>query len=162
MAGDGLESSAPEPLKRIVGIGASAGGLEALQALAANLLPGSQASYVVAQHLAPEHRSLIVHLLGRISPLPVITAVEGALLQADVIAIAPPHHDVTVEGDRLRVREPIARFGPSPHIDLLFDSIAATWGEKGAAVVLSGTGSDGARGLRAVRAAGGLTLVQTP
>jgi len=162
MAGDGLESSAPEPLKRIVGIGASAGGLEALRALAANLLPGSQASYVVAQHLAPEHRSLIVDLLGRISPLPVITAVEGALLQADVIAIAPPHHDVTVEGDRLRVREPIARFGPSPHIDLLFDSIAATWGEKGAAVVLSGTGSDGARGLRAVRAAGGLTLVQTP
>ncbi len=149
-------------VEHVVGIGASAGGLEALQELAGHLVEGCRVSYVVAQHLAPEHRSLIVDLLTRATSLAVVTAVDGATLLPDVIAIAPPSHDVTVEGARLKLSDPLPRFGPSPCIDLLFDSIAEHWGERGAAVVLSGTGSDGARGVRAVRAAGGLTIAQTP
>jgi two-component system CheB/CheR fusion protein len=146
----------------VVGIGASAGGLEALQELAGSLVAGAGLAYVVAQHLAPEHRSLIVELVAHATTLPVVTAVDGAPLQADVIAIAPPNHDLTVDGERLRLSDPVPRFGPSPCIDLLFDSIADHWGERGVAVVLSGTGADGARGVRALRVAGGLTLAQTP
>ncbi|MFO7628054.1 MAG: chemotaxis protein CheB, partial [Prochlorococcaceae cyanobacterium] len=149
-------------IKHVVGIGASAGGLEALQELAAHLVASGGTTYVVAQHLAPEHRSLIVDLLARSTGLTVVTAVDGAPLQPDVIAIAPPNHDVAVAGERLRLSDPLPRFGPSPCIDLLFESIAEHWGERGVAVVLSGTGSDGARGVQAVRAAGGLTLAQAP
>ncbi len=145
-----------------MGIGASAGGLDALQDLASHLVPGGGFSYVVAQHLAPEHRSLLVDLLAHATGLTVVTARDGAPLLADVIAIAPPNHDVAVEGGRLRLRDPLPRFGPSPCIDLLFESIAEHWGERGVAVVLSGTGADGARGVQAVRLAGGLTLAQSP
>ncbi len=164
-AGDGAaEQAACErtDIDLVVGIGASAGGLEALQDLVGSLLAGGRVAYVVAQHLSPEHRSLIVELVGHATSLQVITAVDGAVLQPDVIAIAPPNHDVTVEADRLRLSDPVPRFGPSPCIDLLFESIADHWGDKGVAVVLSGTGADGARGVRAIRAAGGLTIAQAP
>jgi two-component system CheB/CheR fusion protein len=157
-------SGAPEPavLRHVVAIGASAGGLEALQAFVGGLEAGGTTAYVVAQHLAPEHRSLIVDLLARATRLPVIAASDGRRLTPDVICVGPPRHDLLLEKDVLRIREPEARFGPSPCIDLLFDSLADHWKEHGVAVVLSGTGSDGARGLRAVRAAGGLTIAQTP
>lgn len=161
--GDGADpASAPGRLDHLVVIGASAGGLEALQELTANLLPGGRVAYVVAQHLAPEHRSLIVDLLSHGTPLQVVTAVDGAPLQPDVIAVAPPNHDIAVEAGRLRLTDPLPRFGPSPCIDLLFESIADQWRERGVAVVLSGTGADGAQGVRAIRAAGGLTMAQSP
>ncbi|MGB5135779.1 MAG: chemotaxis protein CheB [Prochlorococcaceae cyanobacterium] len=167
--GSSLPADAPGPaigqpgaIEHVVGIGASAGGLEALQDLASHLVAGGGVSYVVAQHLAPEHRSLIVDLLAHATGLTVVTARDGAPLLPNVIAIAPPNHDVAVEGDRLKLSDPLPRFGPSPCIDLLFESIAEHWGERGVAVVLSGTGADGARGVRAVRVAGGLTLAQSP
>jgi two-component system, chemotaxis family, CheB/CheR fusion protein len=136
----------PRAIEHVVGIGASAGGLEALQNLASHLVAGGGVSYVVAQHLAPEHRSLIVDLVAHATELTVVTARDGAPLLPNVIAIAPPNHDVAVEGDRLKLSDPLPRFGPSPSIDLLFESIAEHWGERGVAVVLSGTGSDGAQG----------------
>ncbi|MCS5700035.1 hypothetical protein NZK32_13400 [Cyanobium sp. FGCU-52] len=152
----------PPGLRTVVAIGASAGGLEALQAFVGGLEPGGRTAYVVAQHLSPEHRSLIVDLLAPSTRLPVVAPVDGEQLQPDRIHVAPPRHDLTLEQDRLRLREAEPRFGPSPSIDLLFESLADAWGEHGVAVVLSGTGSDGARGLRAVRAAGGLTVAQAP
>jgi two-component system CheB/CheR fusion protein len=146
----------------VVGIGASAGGLEALQQLVGQLTPTGAVSYVVAQHLSPDHPSLIVDLLACATTLPVVVAAEGDSLAAGVIVVGPPNRDLRVEGDRLRLLDPEPRFAPSPCIDLLFESIAEHWGENGVAVVLSGTGSDGARGLLSVRACGGLTLVQAP
>ena len=77
-------------------------------------------------------------------------------------SVAPPNHDVTVVGDRLRLVEPAERLGPSPSIDLLFESLAEHGATRAMAVVLSGTGSDGARGLRRCAGAGGLTMVQSP
>ncbi|WP_259720742.1 chemotaxis protein CheB, partial [Synechococcus sp. CS-1328] len=145
----------------MVGLGASAGGLEALQELVTYLLVGGGVSYVVAQHLAPDHRSLLVDLVAHTTTLKVVAAEDGMPLQAGTIAICPPNHDVAVEKNRLVVTAPLPRFGPSPSVDVLFESLAEHWGERAVGVVLSGTGSDGARGLRAVRAAGGLTLVQT-
>lgn len=156
------QSSAGEGLRHVVGIGASAGGLEALQQLVGQLTPTGAVSYVVAQHLSPDHPSLIVDLLAHATTLPVVAAAEGDLLAPGVIVVGPPNRDLRVEGDRLRLLDPEPRFTPSPCIDQLFESIAEHWGENGVAVVLSGTGSDGARGLLSVRACGGLTLVQTP
>jgi len=155
-------STSKPPLRQVVGIGASAGGLEALRDLVGGLRGGAGAAYLVAQHQAPAQHSRLVQLLATCTELPVRAGVEGAQLEPDTITVAPPDHDLEVEGDQLRLPPPAPRFGPSPGIDRLFESIAGQWGERGAAVVLSGTGSDGACGLRAVRAAGGLTLVQTP
>jgi len=146
----------------VVGIGASAGGLEALKVLLGQLKLQGLMAYVVAQHLAPDHPSLIVELLQRVTRLQVVTAVDGDLLRPGVVAVAPSNRDVAVRGDRLVVSDPPPRFGPSPSIDRLFESIAREWRQQGVAVVLSGTGSDGARGLAQVRAAGGLTFAQLP
>ncbi len=146
----------------LIGIGASAGGLEALQLLLGSLTAGGTVAYVVAQHLAPDHGSLMVDLLSRVTALQVLKAVDGAVLLPGTITVCPPNHDIRVQGDRVTLVEPEPRFGPSPSIDRLFESIAEHWGERAAAVVLSGTGSDGARGLRSIRAAGGLTIAQTP
>ncbi len=148
-------------LSRVVGIGASAGGLEALQEFLSPLKPDATA-FVIAQHLAPDHPSLIVELLSRDTKLTVLEAVDGARLAPGVVAIGSPNHDLTVVGDRLRLVKPAERLGPSPNVDLLFESLAQEWGDKAVAVVLSGTGSDGANGLRSVRNAGGLTMVQSP
>ncbi len=148
-------------LVHLVGIGSSAGGLEALQSFVGALKPGGKVAYVVAQHLAPDHPSLIVELLARSSSLEVREAVDGDLLQPDTITVAPPSHDFLVQENRVQLITPEPRYCPSPCVDVLFESIARHWGERGVAVVLSGTGSDGAQGIRAVRAAGGLTIAQS-
>ncbi|MEA5422746.1 chemotaxis protein CheB [Synechococcus sp. CCY9202] len=149
-------------ITRVVGIGTSAGGLAALTDLVSQLTAGGRQAYVVAQHLDPDHHSHLLELLARTSRLPVVLARDGAPLQPDVIAIVPPNHDVTVVANRLSLQAPAPRYGPAPSIDLLLASIAREWGANGVAVVLSGTGSDGAFGLRSVKEAGGLTLAQSP
>jgi two-component system CheB/CheR fusion protein len=149
-------------LERVVAIGASAGGLKALQELLAQLKPATNVVFMVAQHLAPDHASQLVTLLARATQLKVEAAVDGLALQPGQIFVIPPNHDATIESGRIRLVAPATRFGPSPSIDLLFDSLAADRGAQAVAIVLSGTGSDGALGLRAVGASGGLTLVQSP
>jgi two-component system CheB/CheR fusion protein len=149
-------------MEHVVAIGASAGGLEALQALLGRLQEGGNVACLVAQHLAPDHPSQLVDLLRRVTPLRVEQAVDGAGLEPGLILVLPPNCDAELDGDRLRLNEPRGSFGPSPSIDHLFDSLARHWGERAVAVVLSGTGSDGARGLRSVGASGGLALVQSP
>jgi two-component system CheB/CheR fusion protein len=149
-------------LKRVVAIGASAGGLKALQELLGQLKPGSEAAFVVAQHLSPDHASQLGSLLGRVTKLKVEEACDGHPLSPGRILVVPPNCDATIESGCLKLASPPPRFGPSPCIDQLFDSLASAYGEQAVAVVLSGTGSDGAFGLRAVRAGGGLTLVQSP
>jgi two-component system CheB/CheR fusion protein len=157
----------------VVGIGSSAGGLEALQELLSHLTgaagepgtgePGTTGvAYVVAQHLAPKQPSGLTGLLARTTPLKVVTAVDGAQLEADHVFVCPPTWDISLEGDRLRLAEPQQRFGPSPSIDLLFESIAEHWQNCGVAIALSGTGSDGARGIRALRAAGASAWCRIP
>lgn len=149
-------------LARVVAIGASAGGLKALQELLGQLRPGIDVAFVVAQHLAPDHASQLVPLLARATQLRLEAASDGHALEPGQILVIPPNFDATIEAGCIKLAAPAPRFGPSPCIDLLFDSLANDCGEQAVAVVLSGTGSDGACGMRAIGANGGLTLVQSP
>ena len=146
----------------VVGIGSSAGGLEALEGLVGMLEPEGHAAFVIAQHLAPEHPSLLTELLTRGSRLRVATASDGLDLETDLIAIAPPGQDIRVEGAHLRLSPSSTGVGSHPSIDLLLESIADEWGDHGVGVILSGTGSDGAYGMRRIKASDGLTIVQAP
>jgi two-component system, chemotaxis family, CheB/CheR fusion protein len=148
--------------KYVVGIGASAGGLEAIQSLIGNL-PSSinGVALVIAQHLSPDYKSMLVELLGRKTELPVEHIENGNKVCANKIYIAPPSDDVTVKDRAFYLKKP-ASVGAHPSIDVLFSSIAKEYGTKAGAVVLSGTGKDGSRGILAIHNAGGISAVQKP
>ena len=151
-----------EPVQRVVGIGSSAGGLEALTEVLRSLPTGLPVAYVIAQHMSPTHDSPLAEMLGRETDLSVRVAHDGATLEPGLIMVVPPSSDVSVDGMTITLLEPGDGPGPKPSVDLLLRSIARTWGDKAVGVVLSGTGHDGSEGLRAIRAAGGLTIAQRP
>ena len=145
----------------IVGIGASAGGLEALRALFGALTaPPANMAFVVVQHLAPLHRSRLVELIGSATRLPVSEVEDGTAPEVGSIYITPPNVNVLFEEGRLRLRR--SNVAPKPSIDLFLRSLASDQGERAIGVILSGTASDGALGIRAIKNAGGLTMVQAP
>jgi two-component system CheB/CheR fusion protein len=145
----------------VVAVGASAGGLEALQQFFADLPALSGAAFVVIQHLAPDHKSLMAELLTRHTALKVITAVEGMALEADVVCLMPPGVSMSMEGRTLHLA-PRPSQGLALPIDQFFQSMATHLAERSIGVVLSGSGSDGSLGAAALRAAGGFVLVQSP
>ena len=145
---------------RIVGIGASAGGLGALTLFVSALPNDCNACYVVAQHLAPHAKSMMVELISRHATIPVKVAVDGGELKANHLFIAPPNHDVEIDGSKIILTKAGDETRPKPSVDRLFTSIARVSGERAVGVVLSGTGSDGAEGTRAIKSAGGLTIAQ--
>src|SRR5688572_3489480 len=144
----------------VVGIGASAGGLEALRALFGSLksTPRNMA-FVVVQHLAPLHRSRLVELIASTTKLPVEEVQDGMAPATGVIYITPPNANLISQGGRLRLRG--TELGPKPSVDTFFRSLASDIGPRAIGIVLSGTGSDGALGIQAIRAAGGITLAQS-
>ncbi|QXT38578.1 chemotaxis protein CheB [Gymnodinialimonas ceratoperidinii] len=144
-----------------VGIGASAGGLEAVSTLVQNLSPDVNAVYILAQHMSPTHKSLLTALISRETPLPVVEITDGTEPQANTIFITPPNTDVVIKDGLLRLVEPAGHpASPKPSADRLFTSLAHHAGEHCVGVVLSGTGSDGSYGVQAVREAGGITIAQ--
>lgn len=145
-----------------VGIGSSAGGLEALRTFVAHLPVQSNMCYIVAQHMSPEHRSMMVELLVRETTLKVVEARNNVTPLADTVYVAPPSSDITIRGGKLRLSKPKATIGPKPSVDLLFISLAEDRGEKAIGIVFSGTGSDGAHGIKAIRAVGGISIAQEP
>ncbi len=148
--------------KAVVGVGASAGGLDALRRFLSGLASDLDAAIVIAQHLSPVHASALVELLAKGSPLPVVAALHGIQLARGVVYVTPPDHDVRYADRRLELSPPQATIGPKPSIDRLFASLAEAQGTRSIAVVLSGTGTDGTAGLLEVRRVGGLTLAQDP
>ncbi|WP_143130985.1 chemotaxis protein CheB [Roseospirillum parvum] len=146
----------------VVGIGASAGGLEALSRFLSALGPDLPVCCIVAQHLSPTHHSHLVNLLQRETDLPVLEASDHRVLEAGRVFVCPANRDISVVGNTIRLVEPARSLGPKPSVNALLASIARTFGRRAIAVILSGTGSDGAHGVRAVRAAGGLVLAQSP
>jgi len=146
----------------IVGVGASAGGLEAMLTLFAHTRPTGRIAYVVAQHMAKDgHDALVTRLIGRESALPVVLAEEGARLRADTVYVIPSGSDGEVQGEVLRLRAPQVGHVSTPSVNVLFVSIAASGG-KAIGIVLSGTGADGVVGCRAIKAGGGMTFAQDP
>jgi two-component system CheB/CheR fusion protein len=144
----------------VVGIGASAGGLEALRLLFPKLSLEANMTYVIAQHLDPTHRSMLVQLLARNTSMNVVEVKDGQEPKANTIYITPPDKDVTILHGVLHLSKPSTSIGPKPSIDYFFTSLAEDKAEKAVGIILSGTGSDGSHGIRAIKAGGGITIVQ--
>ncbi len=147
----------------IIAVGASAGGLEALQDFLSHL-PAEirNTSIIIAQHLSPTHKSMLVQLLSRETKLNVIEASQGSSLLADTVYITPPDSEIVLENNRIELRKPSFLAGPKPSVDILFESLSNNLDFNIIAVILSGTGSDGASGVKAVHESGGLVIVQEP
>src|ERR1051326_130136 len=144
----------------LVGIGASAGGLEALSELIPHL-PREHMAFFVVQHLSPDHESLLPQLLQRGSSLDVVAAADGMVVETGRIYVNPPNADLAILQNKIRLITP-ASPGPRLPIDFMLRSLAEDRGPNAIGIVLSGTGTDGTFGLRAIKAAGGITMVQDP
>jgi two-component system CheB/CheR fusion protein len=147
----------------IVGVGASAGGLAAYDAFFRGMPAGAdpEMAFVLLQHLAPDHDSMLVELVQRATRLKVLLAVNGLLVQPGCVYVIPPGFDLIVRQGRLQLVPPPAPRSPRLPIDVFFKSLAEEQGERAIGVVLSGTGRDGTLGLRAIKSRGGKALVQT-
>jgi two-component system, chemotaxis family, CheB/CheR fusion protein len=145
----------------IAGIGASAGGLKALQQFVQAITADSGMAYVIILHLDPERVSRMGELLQDRTALPVVQVDEATTVQADHIYIIPPGHDLTMRGARLELRGRGARADHAP-VDLFFRTLAEARGADAIGVILSGTGADGTAGIRYIREAGGVTVAQSP
>lgn len=151
---------APPPPRLIVGIGASAGGLEAFTTFFANMPADSGMAFVLVQHLDPHHKSMLVDLLGRHTEMKVIEATDSLRVAANRIFIIPPNATLTITDGALRVSKPAPPREHRRPIDTFFASLAEDQREHAVCIVLSGTGSDGTQGLRKVKEHGGLSLAQ--
>jgi two-component system CheB/CheR fusion protein len=157
---DNAERSSHEDIP-VVGIGASAGGVTALSALLPLLKAGHGIAYVIVQHLDPHHESKLSVLLGRAGTLPVLEAADGMPVEPDHVYVIPPNVTLTIVDGHLALGPAqIQLSGQRMPIDLFFRSLAGVKGESAACVILTGTGSDGTIGLRAIKEHGGLTVAQ--
>ncbi|AVM72932.1 chemotaxis protein CheB [Magnetospirillum gryphiswaldense] len=148
-------------LEFVIAIGASAGGLEALERLFNGLTGSLNCAFVVIQHLSPDHKSMMVSLLSRHTDMAVHTVEEGMPLEPGNVYLIPPAKIMTLDNGRLRLLPKDQKTLSLP-IDMFFTSLAQQMGARAVAVVLSGTGSDGSRGILAINEAGGLVFVQEP
>ncbi|MCM8637403.1 EAL domain-containing protein [Accumulibacter sp.] len=146
----------------IIGIGASAGGLEALSLLLPGLPKNLGLSYVVVQHLSPTYRSMMSQLLGRETTMPVRDIEDGMSPEPNTVYITPPNRNLTLLSGHFRLVEPARESMPKPSVNRFFASLAEEIGESTIGIILSGTGSDGAAGIHAIKAAGGFTFAQDP
>jgi len=146
----------------IVGIGASAGGLPALEQFLSHVPPSSGLAYVVVQHLDPTVKAVLTELLQRATRLPVREAVTQMLVEPDCVYVIAPNTELSVVGGWLRLSVPSEPRGMRLPINVLFSSLARFCGASAVGVVLSGMGSDGTPGLLAIKAVGGLCVVQDP
>jgi two-component system CheB/CheR fusion protein len=159
--GMGLETP-PLMRKYVVCVGASAGGLEALSGLFSSLPTDLGAAYVVVQHLSPTYRSMLVQLIGRETAMEVKEVEQHESPRPDTVYITPPNRNLLYRDGRFELVEPGPNVRPKPSVNSFFYSIAAERGEDVIGVILSGTGSDGAGGVRAIKAGGGLVFAQDP
>jgi two-component system, chemotaxis family, CheB/CheR fusion protein len=156
-----LDRAAPSGFP-IIGIGASAGGLEALEALLRNVPPQSRAAYVIVPHLDPLHRGMMPELLQRVTNLTVIEAQDGMRVEQDMVYVIPPGKDMSLLHGTLHLLPQVSSRTRVLPIDFFFRSLAHDQGSRAIGVILSGMGSDGTLGLRAIKEAAGATFVQSP
>ncbi len=146
----------------VVGIGASAGGLEAFEQFFSHMPPDSGMAFVLVPHLSPEHKSMMGDLLKRYTAMEIREVSEGVEVRPNHVYIIPPNKDLALANNLLLLQEPIEQRGVRHPIDFFFRSMAQDQGDRSICVILSGTGTEGTIGLRAVKGEGGLVLAQDP
>jgi two-component system, chemotaxis family, CheB/CheR fusion protein len=144
---------------RVLGIGASAGGLEALQIFFKNLPPDTNAAYVVVQHLSPDYKSMMDELLARYTNMPIQVIKDGIKVEANTIYLIPPRQNLEIFNDHLFLTN-LPGKGLNLPIDIFFRSLAEEKGKDAIGIILSGTGSDGTMGTRAIKELDGMVMVQ--
>ncbi len=147
---------------QIVGIGASAGGLEALELFFENTPKNSGMAYVVIQHLAPDYVGMLPELLQRVTPMTVQQATQNLQIMRNQVYVIPPNKSMTVVGGILHLLKPTEPRGLRLPIDTFFESLAIDKKEMSIGIVLSGMGADGSIGLKAIKESNGIVLVQDP
>ncbi len=157
-----LSGSEPEARFPIVGIGASAGGLEAFSQFFSNMPADSGIAFVLVQHLSASYKSMLDELVQRYTEMTVHQVEDGMKVEPNQVYIIPPDRDLALLHETLYLIEPVATDGLRHSIDFFFRSLAQDRGEESVGIVLSGTGSDGTLGLREIMGAGGFVMVQDP
>lgn len=146
----------------VVAVGASAGGLKSLFKLLGPLPATFPISILVVLHLSPEHPSHLAEILERKVALKVRQASDGELMLPGTVYVAAPNRHLVAEPSRVRLLETPSVHYSRPSIDLLFGSVAASFAARSVGIILSGSGHDGASGLRAIKMAGGATMAEDP
>lgn len=146
----------------IVGVGSSAGGIEALISLVSNLPGDVNASLVIAQHLSPSHKSQMSDILARETSFTVKDITNDEKVERNIIYVGPPGYHIVYRNGLLKLESSPENVTPKPSANILFESLADELGDHSIGIVLSGTGSDGSRGLRNIKSAGGFAIVQSP
>jgi two-component system CheB/CheR fusion protein len=157
-----MAPSGSQHATQIVGIGASAGGLEAFEQFFKQVKPDSGLAYVLIQHLDPSQPSMLVDILQRCTSLPVVEAKDQMAVEPDHVYVIPPNRGMQVFHGLLQLSSPVEARGLRMPIDAFFRSLAEDQGDAAVGIILSGTGTDGTLGLRALFGAGSLCLVQDP
>jgi two-component system, chemotaxis family, CheB/CheR fusion protein len=147
---------------RVVGIGASAGGLEALEAFFGAMPADSGLAFAIVQHLSPDFRSMMDELLSRHSRMRIQHALNGMEIESNTVYLNPPRQNLVIRHGKLFLTQPDPSEQPNHPIDAFFTSLALDRGELAIGIILSGTGSDGTKGAKSIIGAGGAVLVQEP
>ncbi|MHB1605170.1 MAG: chemotaxis protein CheB [Leptospirales bacterium] len=157
------EKKIPEKsLTGIVGIGASAGGLEAFEQFFTHMTSDSGLGFVLVSHLDPGHVSMLTEILQRVTSMPVIEVQNGMKVKPNSVHVIPPNRDMIISQGTLKLSMPSMPRGQRLPIDIFLRSLAKDQGEKAIGIILSGTGTDGTLGLRDIHNIGGLSFVQDP
>lgn len=143
-----------------MGVGASAGGLEAFQELLRALPADTGMGFVLVQHLDPVHESALTHLLARSSKMPVYEVIQNMRVEPNTVYVIPPNRQMAIVGGVLKLTPRSKVRGAARSVDFFFEALAQDQRERAIGVVLSGTASDGTLGLEAIKAEGGLTFAQ--
>jgi len=146
----------------VVGIGASAGGLEAINELFDNMPATTGFSFVIVQHLSPDHKSLMGELLSKHTEMRVYEAVAGTVIQANCIYLIPTGKIISLVNGTIKLETKTRDHLPNTAIDIFFESLANDKKDKAVGIVLSGTGTDGTKGIQAIKNQGGIVIVQDP
>ncbi len=146
----------------VVGIGASAGGLEAINDLFDNMPVNTGFAFIIVQHLSPDYRSLMGELLSKHTEMQVFETVEGTIPKPNCIYLIPTRKTITIKNGRLRLEDKHRDQQPNTAIDIFFESLAKDKAEKSIGIILSGTGTDGTKGIQAIKNNGGTIIVQDP
>jgi len=158
----GIPDAHPAVSFPVVGVGASAGGLESFEQFFSHVAPDSGVAFVLVQHLDPDHPSLLTEILQRATAMPVTEARDQIAVMPNNVYIIPPNRDMAIFHGTLQLSVPEKPRGQRMPIDAFLRSLAEDQGENAIGIILSGTGTDGTLGLRAILGAGGVSLVQEP